>query len=84
VFLYGQNDSIKIFIKECSRFTAGSVCRVKWFHLDDKRFVGDVEVEAEVQKWLRQQSKVFYVADFDALVKQWDKCTSVGGGYVEI
>jgi hypothetical protein len=25
----------------------------------------------------------FYVAGFDALVKRWDKCISVGGGYVE-
>jgi hypothetical protein len=27
--------------------------------------------------------KGFYAADFDALVKRWDKCISVGGGYVE-
>jgi hypothetical protein len=40
------------------------------------------EVETEVQRWLRQQSKDCAV-DFDALVKQWDKCISVGGGYVE-
>jgi hypothetical protein len=24
-----------------------------------------------------------YAAGFDALVNQWDKCISVGGGYVE-
>jgi hypothetical protein len=33
--------------------------------------------------WLRQQSKDFCGAGFDALVKRWDKCISVGGGYVE-
>jgi hypothetical protein len=33
--------------------------------------------------WLRQQSKDFYVAGFDTLVKRWDKCINVGGGYVE-
>jgi hypothetical protein len=37
----------------------------------------------QVRKWLRQQSKDFYAAGFDALVKLWDKCINVGGGYVE-
>jgi hypothetical protein len=37
----------------------------------------------EVWKWLRQQSKDFYAAAFDALVKQWDKCINVGGRYVK-
>jgi hypothetical protein len=40
------------------------------------------EVETEVRKRLRQQSKDFYAAGFDALVKRWDKYISVGGGYV--
>jgi hypothetical protein len=39
--------------------------------------------EQEVQNWLRQQSKDFYAAGFDALVKRWGKCINVGGGYVE-
>jgi hypothetical protein len=25
----------------------------------------------------------FYAAGFDALVKRWDMCINVGGGYVE-
>jgi hypothetical protein len=37
----------------------------------------------EVWKWLRQQSKDFYAAGFDALVEQWDKSINVSGGYVE-
>jgi hypothetical protein len=37
----------------------------------------------QVQKWLSQQSKDYYAASFDALVKQWDKYINVGGGYVE-
>jgi hypothetical protein len=37
----------------------------------------------EARKWLRQQSKDFYDAGFDALVKRWDKCIKVGGEYVE-
>jgi hypothetical protein len=36
----------------------------------------------QVRKWLRQQSKYFCAAGFDALIKQWDKCINVGG-YVE-
>jgi hypothetical protein len=36
-----------------------------------------------VRKWLRQQSKDFYDAGFDALVKLWEKCINIGGGYVE-
>jgi hypothetical protein len=39
--------------------------------------------ETEVRKWLGQQIKDFYAAGFDALVKRWDKCINVGGGYVE-
>jgi hypothetical protein len=64
-------------------FTVGSVYRVKRFSLDGKRFADDEEVETEVRKWLRQRSKDFYAAGFNALVKRWDKCIDVGGGYVE-
>jgi hypothetical protein len=48
-----------------------------------KRFADDEEFETEVRKWLRQQSKHFYAAGFDAPVKRRDKCIDVGGGYVE-
>jgi hypothetical protein len=40
-------------------------------------------IQEQVRKWLRQQTKDFYAAGFEALVKRWDKCISVGGGYVE-
>jgi hypothetical protein len=43
----------------------------------------DEEVKTEVWKWLRQQSKDFHAADFDALLKQWDKCINVDGGHVK-
>jgi hypothetical protein len=33
-------------------------------------------------KWLRQQSKDFYVVGFEAMVKQWDECINVCGAYV--
>jgi hypothetical protein len=48
-----------------------------------KCYADGEEVETEVRKWLRQQSKGFYAVDFDALVKSWDKLIRVGGGYVE-
>jgi hypothetical protein len=51
--------------------------------LGGKRFANDEEVETEMRQWLRQQSEDFYAAGFDALVKRWDKCIDVGGGYVE-
>jgi hypothetical protein len=47
-------------------------------HLGGKHFAVDEEVKTEVQKWLRQQSKDFRAAGFDALLKQWDKCINVG------
>jgi hypothetical protein len=46
-------------------------------------FADDEEVKTEVRKWLRKESKDFYAPGFDALVRRWDKCINVGGGYVE-
>jgi hypothetical protein len=45
-------------------------------HKRGKRFADDEEVETEVRKWLRQQSKDLYAAGFN-------QCTDVSGGYVE-
>jgi hypothetical protein len=46
-----------------------------------KHFADDKEeVEMEMWKWLRQQSKDFDAAGFEALVKRWDNCINVGGG----
>jgi hypothetical protein len=62
VFFCGQNDSMKrIFVQKFFLFRVGSVCRVKRFTTGRKRF-DDEEVETEVRKWLRQQSKDFYAA----------------------
>jgi hypothetical protein len=52
-------------------------------HLGGERFADDEEVETEVRSWLRQESKDFYAAGFDALIKQRNKRVSVGGGHVE-
>jgi hypothetical protein len=54
-----------------------------WVERHGKIFANDEEFETEVRKWLRQQSKDFYAAGFDALVKRLNKCISVGGGYAE-
>jgi hypothetical protein len=48
-----------------------------------KRFADGEEVETEVRKWLRYQLKDFCAAGFGALVKRWDNCINVRGGYVE-
>jgi hypothetical protein len=39
--------------------------------------------ETEMRKWMKQQTKNFYAAAFDALVKRWDKCINGGGVYIE-
>jgi hypothetical protein len=54
-----------------------------WVEKRSKRFAVDEDVEMVLRYWLRQQSNGFYAAGFDALVKRWDKCINVGGGYVE-
>jgi hypothetical protein len=74
----------RIFTNKCFLFTVGKCLSRKAVHkLGGKRFADDEEVETEMQKWLRQQSKDFYAAGFDALLQRWDKCINVGGGYVE-
>jgi cation transport regulator ChaB len=45
--------------------------------------IDNKKVETEVQKWLSQQAKDFYAVGFNTLIKQWDKCINVGGGYVK-
>jgi hypothetical protein len=52
-------------------------------HLGGKRFSDDEVIETDELKWLRQQPKDFYAADFNSLVKRRDKSISVSGGYIE-
>jgi hypothetical protein len=73
-FLWAEGLYAMIVIKKCFLFMVGSVCHIKRFtlrncHLDGKHFTDDEEVETEVRKWLRQQSKDFTAGGFDALVK---------------
>jgi hypothetical protein len=76
----------RIFIQKYFQY-GGKCLPRKAFHIwvkkHDKYFADDQEVETEVRKWLRQQSKNFYAAGFNTLVKRWDKCINVGGGYVK-
>jgi hypothetical protein len=83
-----QNDSTeRIFIKKSFLFMVGHVYHVKQFTIGSRFSLKDVRklqmMPDQVQKWLRQQSKHFYSAGFDALVKRWNKCINVDGGYVE-
>jgi hypothetical protein len=78
----------RIFIKKCFLFKVGSVCRVQRFTAGSRNSLKDYlksqMMPEQVRKWLRQQSKDFCAAGFDALVKDGtNKCIIVGGGYVE-
>jgi hypothetical protein len=88
-FLWEKDSMQRIIMKNFILFTVGSVCRVKRFitgplenHLGGKRIADDKEVETEVRKWLRTVRRLL-CCGFDALVKRWDKCINVAGGYVE-
>jgi hypothetical protein len=85
VRLREQKDSMqRIFTKKCFLFTVRTVCRVKRFTTgwrNSLKVVRKSQVMPDRErKWLRQQSKDFCAAGFDALVKRWDKCINVGGG----
>jgi hypothetical protein len=54
-----------------------------WAQKRGKIFADDEEVETEVRKRLRQQPKDFCAVGLDALVKRWEKCIIVGGGFIE-
>jgi hypothetical protein len=87
-FFCGQKDSIqRMFIEKCRLFTVGSVSRVKRFTSGSRNSLKDSRksqmIADHVRKWLRQQSKDFFAASFEALVKRWGKCINVGGGNVE-
>jgi hypothetical protein len=84
----GQKDSMQnIFIKKCFLFIAISVCHVKRFITGSRNSLKDFRksqmIPDQVRKWLRQQSKEFYAAGFEALVKRCDKYINVGEGYFE-
>jgi hypothetical protein len=65
----------RIIIKKYFLFTVGSVYCVKRFTTGSTNYLKDVPksqmMPDELWKWLRQQSKDFYTAGFDAMVKLW-------------
>jgi hypothetical protein len=74
LFLCAQKGSMgRIFVNKCFLFTVGSVCRVKRFATTSRSSLKNVRksqmMPDQVWKWLRQESKDFYAADFDALLK---------------
>jgi hypothetical protein len=68
--LWAKGLNAKDIHKEYFLFMLERFCRVKQLHLGGKRFADDEEVETGMRKWLRQQSKDFCAAGFDALVKR--------------
>jgi hypothetical protein len=64
-----------------------SVSLVKQFTTKWRKVLNDVRnsqiLPNQARKWLSQLSKDCNVAGFKALVKQWEKCINVDGGYIE-
>jgi hypothetical protein len=62
------------YIKKCFWFRVGILRRVKRFTTGYRNVANILlmtkMLATEVRKWLRQQSKDFYAAGFDALVKR--------------
>jgi hypothetical protein len=81
VFLWAKGFNAKDIHKEICPVYGGKCLSRKAIH----SWVANVLLMTKKlkRKWLRRQSKDFYAAGFDTLVKRWDKCINVGGGYVE-
>jgi hypothetical protein len=72
VLLWAKGLNAKDINKEMFPAYGGKCLSHEMVHnLGGKRFTDDEEVEMEVQKWLRQQSRDCYAVGFDALVKRW-------------
>jgi hypothetical protein len=86
-FLWAKGLNAKDIHKEMFPVCGGKCLSLKavhsWAEKRGKVFANDEVFETEVRKWLRQQSKDFYAASFDALLKRWDTCINFSGGYVE-
>jgi hypothetical protein len=68
-FLWTKGLNAKDIHKEMFPVYGGKCLSRKAVHkLGDRCFADDEEVETEVRKWLRQQSKGFCTAGFDMLV----------------
>jgi hypothetical protein len=56
---------------------------VKKFSQGHSKVADDAQSGSPVETAAEATVKNFYAVGFDTLVKQWDKCINVGGGYVE-
>jgi hypothetical protein len=83
LFWWAKGLNAKDIHKEMFPVYSGKRLSVKgvhnWVEISSQGRLKAADCETEVRKWLRQQSKDLYAAGFDALVKRWDKCISVGG-----
>jgi len=52
-------------------------------HLSGNHFSDREEVEAEVDRFFKQQPANFYKKAFDELAVRWQKCVDANGGYIE-
>jgi hypothetical protein len=77
----------RIFIKKCFLFTVGCLSHKAVHNRVDKLCEGCSEVADDARpgaKLAETTTKRLLSCGFlEALVKQWDKCINVGGGYVE-
>jgi hypothetical protein len=82
-FLWAKGLSVKDIHKEMFHVYDGKCfSRKTWWRNSLKDVRKSQAMPDQVRKWLGQQSERFYAAGFDALVKRWDNCIDVGGGYV--
>lgn len=51
--------------------------------LKGKHFLDDEGLISEVQAWLLEQPEDFYKRGLRNCIKRWEKCVTLGGGYVE-
>jgi hypothetical protein len=58
LFLCAKGLNAEDIHKEIFPFYVGNFCRVKRFHVGGKCFANDEEVETEMTKWPRQQSRL--------------------------
>jgi hypothetical protein len=89
-FLWPKGLSAKDIHGEVFPVNSGKCLSRKALHNWAKKFpqrrskvADDARSGRPIWNWLRQQSKAFFAAGFEALIKRWDKCINVGGEYVE-
>jgi hypothetical protein len=85
-FLWAKGLTKGMSINKYFLFTVESIPRVKTF-IPGLRNVAKVSLMTKNLKRRRGIAEItvkrLRAADFDSLVKLWDKCINVGGGYVE-